>query len=86
MINGRFNEITGDISLMIAAMVGRPAFWPAVAIRKRIGRLQIAVRLLRGENFRNPILERCVHWLLRFDDFGSPRESTMSARHMDSTV
>ena len=37
---------------------------------QREGRLQIAVRLLRGEDLRDPVFERGAHLLVRLDDLG----------------
>ena len=69
MIDGGLNKITPHIALVIAAMRGVPAPGPLSAVGERVGGLQIAVRLLRGENFWDPIFKRRLHFRLRGDDF-----------------
>ena len=43
MIDGRLNEVARNVALVIAAMIGRPALGPLLAISQCISRLQISV-------------------------------------------
>ena len=63
VIDRGFDEVAGDIAFMIAAMIGRPALRPILAIGQNIGGLQVAIRHLRGEDDRNPALQRRAHQL-----------------------
>ena len=69
MIDGRFDEVTGDVAFMVSAMIGGPAFGPALAISKGIGGLQIAVGLARGKDDGNPFFQRLPHFGLGRDHF-----------------
>ena len=68
MIDGRLDEIAGGVALVIAAALRRPSLAPDIGVAERPRGLQIAVRLLRGEDFRDPILQRRLHFVLRGDD------------------
>ena len=50
-------------------MARRPTLGPAAAVGQCVGRLQIPVRLLRRQNFGNPVFQRRLHLLLSLDDF-----------------
>src|SRR4029077_17074756 len=65
----RLEEITGHIPFVFASMARRPALRPAVAICECVSRLQVAVRLLRPQTFRNPVVECGLHLFLRREDF-----------------
>ncbi len=65
VIDGRLDEVSGDVPFVVAAMIGRPSFRPGLAIGQDICSLQIAVRHLCRQNDRNPALQGRAHQLLR---------------------
>ena len=68
VVDGRLDEVAGHVALVIAAVAGRPALGPALAVGQGVGGLQIAVRLLGGQDLRNPVLQGGLHLLLGLDD------------------
>ncbi len=59
-----FEEVARDVALVIAPVSRGPVF----AIAQGEGGLEIAVRLLSGQNLGNPILQRRLQSLLGLDD------------------
>ena len=51
-----------------ASQCGDPALPAAVRLAQRERRLQVAVRLLRGQDLGNPVLQGGPHLLVRLDD------------------
>ena len=68
MIDGRLDEVARDIAFVIAAVIGRPALRPVLAVSQNVSGLQIAIGHLRGKNDWNPALQGRAHQLLRLDD------------------
>ncbi len=66
MVDGRFDKIAGGVTFMVGPEARRPALF---AIVQRVGGLHVAVRLLGGEDFRDPIFERALQFLLGRGDF-----------------
>ena len=74
VIDGRFQKVARGVAFVIAAPFPvRERAGVDVASRVYAGqrecRLQIAVRLLRGQDFGNPVFQRGAHFLVRLDDF-----------------
>src|SRR5260221_4148066 len=68
MIDSRFDEITGDVSFVVAPAFGRPAMVPAAGIAQGISRLQIAIGLLCRKDDGYPPFEGRLHFILCADD------------------
>ncbi len=43
VIDGRLDEVAGDVALVIAAIAGVPALRPGIAVGQGVGRLQVTV-------------------------------------------
>ena len=86
MVDGRFDEVAGDVAFVVAAMIGRPALRPLFAISEHVGRLQIAIWLCaaRMMGIQRSSVARICSWAVMIS--GSPCGSTISAMHIDSTV
>ncbi len=54
VVDGGLDEVAGGVALVIAAMFGHPVLGPPVAIGERVGGLEVAVGLLRGEDDGDP--------------------------------
>ncbi len=70
VVDGRLDEVARDVAFVVAAPLGGPALGPARRVAQRERGLEIAVRLLRGQDLRNPVLERRAHLRVRREDLG----------------
>ena len=68
VVDGRLDEVPGDVTLVVAAVLGRPTLRPVLAVGEDIRRLEVSILHLRGQNDGNPPVERVAHPGLSLED------------------